>query len=78
MADATIDSFAPVPEAAWFERMTHQRDGVLLAQAKLVANRFKRRAVFPGHLDDAIPVLCAQILAIDFFRYHVLVRRNGS
>jgi hypothetical protein len=34
----------------------HAFDDLSLCQAKLRFNRLKRRPVFPGHFDDAIPI----------------------
>jgi hypothetical protein len=45
---------------AWaLELAAHERNHLRLRQAEAALNRFKRRAVFPGHFYDAAEISCA-------------------
>jgi hypothetical protein len=54
---ASLHSLAPQAVAPGLQLALHQGFHVIFLQPKLHINRFKGRAVFPSHLDDAVGVL---------------------
>jgi hypothetical protein len=53
LGSARVHAFAPHFEGARFHLAAHQAHDGGFFQAKLRLNRFKGRAIFPSHLDDA-------------------------
>ncbi len=53
---AAIHTRTPQPPTAAFEVLAHEFYHVVFGEAKLRFDGFKGRAVFPGHLNDAVDV----------------------
>lgn len=64
LCDPTICALTPHPEAACFHLRPHQFDYLFFGKTELRFNRFKRGAVFPRHLDDAVNVLWRKLRVI--------------
>jgi len=50
---APTDTLAPEAEAAGLQLLSHYSDHVLFLKPIQAFDSFERRAVFPGHFDDA-------------------------
>lgn len=48
---------APHAPGAWFHFSAHERNHLSFLEAKLQQNGIERRAIFPGHFNDAIDIL---------------------
>lgn len=58
---AGVDPFAPEPKAASFQFFAHEAYNVCFAQAELIRDRLKGRAVFPRHFNDPITIFLTQL-----------------
>ena len=70
LAHAAIYPFAPQVEAAALKFFAHEGDNARFGQAKLGFDGLKGRAIFPGHLDDAVYIGNLQCYALMFLRFH--------
>ena len=54
LCSAPFDTLAPHVKRTAFHVLAHDRADLIFFQSVLHLDRFKRRPVFPGHLDDAV------------------------